>query len=79
MALYIEEVAIFNLFGEAKMARPNGREIDPEKVKYQLDMLVTAIWKNAEEQLRARKMAESSQVSEPAHSYSTRPSQKVTP
>ena len=61
------------------MTRPNGREIDPEKVKYQLDMLVAAIWKNAEEQHRARKKLEDSQVSEPTHSYSTRTSQKVTP
>ena len=61
------------------MARRNGREIDPEKVKYQLDMLVAAIWKNAEEQLRARKMAEDSQVSEPVPSYSTGTSEKVTP
>ena len=61
------------------MTRPNGREIDPEKVKYQLDMLVTAIWKNAEEQLRTRKKLENSQVKEPVPSYSTRTSQKVTP
>lgn len=61
------------------MARRNGREIDPEKVKYQLDMLVTAIWKNAEEQLRARKKLGDSQVHEPAHTYSTGTSQKVTP
>ncbi len=61
------------------MTGKNGREIDPEKVKYQLDMLVTAIWKNAEEQLRARKRLNHSQVNEPAHSYSTRTSQKVTP
>ena len=61
------------------MARKNGREIDPEKVKYQLDMLVTAIWKNAEEQLHARKMLEDAQVNEPVPSYSTRTSQKVTP
>ncbi|MHB9052525.1 MAG: hypothetical protein ACYC5F_00835, partial [Thermoleophilia bacterium] len=44
--------------GSSIMTRPNGREIDPEKVKYQLDMLVAAIWKNAEEQLRARKKAD---------------------
>ena len=54
--------------------RPNGREIDPEKVKYQLDMLVTAIWKNAEEQLRSRKKAEQqlAKISEqPCHTKST--------
>ena len=61
------------------MARKSGREIDPEKVKYQLDMLVTAIWKNAEEQLRARKRLEESQVHEPVHTYSTGAKEKVTP
>ena len=61
------------------MAKRDGRNIDPEKVKYQLDMLVTAIWKNAEEQLRARKMTEDSQVHERVPSYSTRTSKKVTP
>ena len=61
------------------MARRNGREIDPEKVKYQLDMLVTAIWKNAEEQLRARKKHGESQVSESVPTYSTGTPEKVTP
>jgi len=61
------------------MARRDGRTIDPEKVKYQLDMLVTAIWKNAEEQLHARKKLEESQVAEPTPSYSTSHPQKVTP
>ena len=61
------------------MTRRDGREIDPEKVKYQLDMLVTAIWKNAEEQLRARKRLEDSQVHEPVPSYPTGTSRKVTP
>lgn len=49
------------------MTRPNGREIDPEKVKYQLDMLVAAIWKNAEEQLRARKKADQQTAERPPH------------
>jgi len=40
-------------------SRPNTRKIDPEKVKYQLDMLVTGIWMNAENEVRRRmKVAE---------------------
>lgn len=53
------------------MTRTNGREIDPEKVKYQLDMLVTAIWKNAEEQLRARKLAGQETESQSTYIQST--------
>ena len=42
-------------------SRPNTRKIDPEKVKYQLDMLVTGIWMNAENEARRRmKAAEAS-------------------
>lgn len=59
--------------------RPNGREIDPEKVKYQLDMLVTAIWKNAEEQLRARKKSEQQPTEQPAHTKSTTHPQTTAP
>ena len=33
-------------------SRPNTRKIDPEKVRYQLDMLVTGIWMNAENEVR---------------------------
>ncbi|MHB1390014.1 MAG: hypothetical protein ACYCXF_02115 [Thermoleophilia bacterium] len=59
--------------------RPNGREIDPEKVKYQLDMLVTAIWKNAEEQLRASKKVEKEPAEQPSHTKSTAHPQTVAP
>jgi len=59
--------------------RSNGREIDPEKVKYQLDMLVTAIWKNAEEQLRARKKAAKQTAEQPSHTKSTANPQTTSP
>ena len=37
--------------------RPTNRKIDPEKVRYQLDMLVTGIWMNAENEARRRMKA----------------------
>ena len=38
-------------------SRPTNRKIDPEKVRYQLDMLVTGIWMNAENEVRRRMKA----------------------
>ena len=56
--------------------KPQTRELDPQKIAWQLDKLVAAIWGVAEDEIAEELRAEKSRV-KPKHRSSTRHPQTI--